>query len=433
MDLRSLITEYFTSGVLLLTSIVLFGLSIVLDSIDVTTTLEWVRSVPASCLVPVGLVTVVLATSLGAGNNALSIALFRTIETQARREALDGMLRKAGYDALPLMRQYRDGKQGTAPDAVAGDVLSSIRAFLYDRSSDIARRLDFHRNDVRFCRGLILPHALLCVSVPGSCLLTMGHWPLSGFLAVVSFLGYAGALRAYKSRLRWMQEYSLRAYSKVCGVAPSPSTCRMAFVLVGVAGSGKTKLIRSLATRCRDLAYVPKCTTRSIREDEAFCTDYRFLNVRDFQRLEEEGEFATCKTSEFDDCKYGVLTEDLAADRDIMFSGHSLSGLKQLKAALLRLGCRKVVGIHIVTDLVASTRKLAAHDTERAQRCTVEKRLSAELATAPSDTIQYRVENPDCQLAAFGAVWEIIKYERTQLGVGHCRDYDAEVVFKHSI
>ncbi|UCE66706.1 MAG: hypothetical protein JSU85_01425 [Candidatus Zixiibacteriota bacterium] len=363
--------------------------------------------------------------------------IFKSIEIGVRKNTLNKFIKSQQYSNLPLIKRYLKNRLEIQSDEIA-DLFSLIRAHLNVHSADVINQLKIHRNDVRFCRGLIIPNLLLMLVFPYCLNLFLKNAALYFTLTGLFIFSTIGIFLAYISRLKWMQEFTIRTYHAINPVYSPIPLGRIAFILVGPSGSGKSKLISALSNRCNELKIVAKCTTRDKRKGEAYCLDYRYISLFDFERLKKENKFINTKNSEFDESEYGILFEDIMENYkyDLLLSGHSLAGVVELSKDLKKVNVSNIIAIHIVVDIEYSLDKLSKSglsqsDEARLKRIKRERELNEQLLKSDPEIIKYSVQNKDCEIFALSDLWEIIKFERSKANIGHCQDYNYEVVKHH--
>ncbi|MEO8909390.1 MAG: guanylate kinase [Gemmatimonadaceae bacterium] len=81
-------------------------------------------------------------------------------------------------------------------------------------------------------------------------------------------------------------------------------------ILSSPSGGGKTTIAHKLLAMRKDLGYSVSCTTRAPREGEVHERDYHFLDVEEFKRGQNAGEFA--ESAEVHGHLYGTLRAEVA-------------------------------------------------------------------------------------------------------------------------
>lgn len=90
-------------------------------------------------------------------------------------------------------------------------------------------------------------------------------------------------------------------------------------ILSGPSGTGKTTLCKGLLEKLPELRYSVSHTTRSPRENETDGKDYYFISEKEFQAMQERGEFL--EWANFNDNFYGTSFESIQKGRA---NGHDI-------------------------------------------------------------------------------------------------------------
>src|SRR5687768_16399356 len=123
--------------------------------------------------------------------------------------------------------------------------------------------------------------------------------------------------------------------------APSSARRGNLFVIAAPSGAGKTSLVKAVLARDPSLRMSVSHTTRKQRENEVPGRDYHFVDVEEFQRLRDAGEFL--EHAQVYDNYYATAREGVEALRD---AGHDVileidwQGARQVRQA--QPDCRSI-------------------------------------------------------------------------------------------
>ena len=107
------------------------------------------------------------------------------------------------------------------------------------------------------------------------------------------------------------------------------------FVLDGASAAGKTTLALALATKKKNLTFVPRYTTREPRAGNSDAAEYVFVPQQEFTRMAESGAFIEYRCYDFG-MSYGLPWKEVTSIIDQ--GGHAigiidLDRVRELKAA----------------------------------------------------------------------------------------------------
>jgi len=168
------------------------------------------------------------------------------------------------------------------------------------------------------------------------------------------------------------------------------------FVLSGPSGVGKDTVIRRLLTLVPELARPVAFTTRRPRPGEQDGREYSFVSDREFQRMEEGGEFL--ETAVVHGHRYGTsrarVAEMLERGRSVLLK-IDVQGASQLR--------RQALDATFIFLLPPSREELLARLTSRRTEGTDEVLLrtrNADAELAEAGWYQHQVVNDDVERAA---------------------------------
>lgn len=163
-----------------------------------------------------------------------------------------------------------------------------------------------------------------------------------------------------------------------------------AFVISSPSGGGKTTVVERLRRRLPSVVRSVSVTTRSPRPRERQGRDYRFVSVRQFQRMRRAGqllEWASVHGASYGTLRRPVM-QALTQGRDVLLS-IDVQGARQVRRAL---GRRAVLIFLLPPSLETLRQRLLRRRTE--SRAALRQRLAAakhEMACA--DWYDYAVTN----------------------------------------
>ncbi|MBN1593965.1 MAG: guanylate kinase [Candidatus Coatesbacteria bacterium] len=185
---------------------------------------------------------------------------------------------------------------------------------------------------------------------------------------------------------------------------------RIAFVLSGPAGAGKTTVARRVTERHAGLALNVSCTTRPPRAGETTGSDYHFISAAEFRRLADSGEML--ESARVHDHFYGTRINDVI---DIFSAGKdALLEIDIQGGFALRDKYERTVLIFMVAPTFADTvARLVARGSENEEQLEIRiKRAKEEIAA--SRDYDYLVVNDDIDRAAL-SVLSIMASERLRM------------------
>ncbi|HHJ12793.1 MAG TPA: guanylate kinase [Gammaproteobacteria bacterium] len=167
------------------------------------------------------------------------------------------------------------------------------------------------------------------------------------------------------------------------------------FIVSAPSGAGKTSMVKALLERLPDVVVSVSHTTRPPRPGERDGIDYHFIDVAEFERLVEAGEFL--EYARVFDNYYGTrrvtVEEQLAAGRDVILE-IDWQGARQVEAAW-----PGVVKVFILPPGIEALRERL---TARGQDSTevIERRMRDAMREASHhDEYHYLVINDDFEQA----------------------------------
>jgi guanylate kinase len=116
------------------------------------------------------------------------------------------------------------------------------------------------------------------------------------------------------------------------------------FVLSSPSGGGKTTIARALLTARENLGFSTSATTREPRAGEKDGVDYHFMNVEEFRKRRERGEFL--EWAEYSGNLYGTLEAEV--DRVLGEGSHAVLDIEIEGARLVRERRSNVVSIFVL-------------------------------------------------------------------------------------
>jgi len=168
------------------------------------------------------------------------------------------------------------------------------------------------------------------------------------------------------------------------------------FVITGPSGVGKGTLIAKLCEQIADLELSVSATTRAPRPGEADGRDYHFLDLEEFNRRVDAGDFLEHAT--YSAHRYGTLRSEverrLAQGKSVVLE-IEVQGARQVRAEM-----PESVGVFVAPPEPADLRRrLEGRGTDAADA--IDARLkTAESELAARDEFRYTVTNDDIDRAA---------------------------------